>query len=322
MDVIQQIGAYAGFAAVIGLAVLSALYFSQARDVRRLREWASRSPDRPATARSPDRPAPARAPAAATDARAPAGDARAAGAREAAAPVASAAGAGAATATAGDHQTGAPAVTALRPSAPPPPSTQVAGRGDARPVHAAPGGGGAVRSGTPPPGRPTRPPEAPAARGLNGRPPERSSLPYVALAVVGLLIVLGAGAFALGLIGGRSDPAPGGSTASQESADDRGGTALAPGQVTFSVLNGTSVDGLGRQVADELEAAGYRRGNVTNAGAQRSTSVVMYAQGARANARAVAKRLNIRDTEPEDSGSQTLAGDATVIVVVGADRTQ
>jgi hypothetical protein len=46
--VIERIGSYAGFAAVIGLAVLSALYFSQARDVRRLREWAGRAPERAA----------------------------------------------------------------------------------------------------------------------------------------------------------------------------------------------------------------------------------------------------------------------------------
>ncbi|MGH2838531.1 MAG: hypothetical protein ACRDJY_09335, partial [Thermoleophilaceae bacterium] len=48
MDVIQDVGAYAGFAAVVGLAVLSALYFSQARDLRRLREWAGRAPERAA----------------------------------------------------------------------------------------------------------------------------------------------------------------------------------------------------------------------------------------------------------------------------------
>jgi len=48
MSRVQEIGAYAGFAAVIGLAVLSALYFSQARDVRRLREWAGRAPERAA----------------------------------------------------------------------------------------------------------------------------------------------------------------------------------------------------------------------------------------------------------------------------------
>jgi hypothetical protein len=44
--IIEQIGSYAGLAAIPGLAVLSALYFSQARDVRRLREWAGRAPER------------------------------------------------------------------------------------------------------------------------------------------------------------------------------------------------------------------------------------------------------------------------------------
>ena len=48
MHLIQQIGSYAGLAAIPGLAVLSALYFSQARDVRRLREWAGRAPERAA----------------------------------------------------------------------------------------------------------------------------------------------------------------------------------------------------------------------------------------------------------------------------------
>src|SRR5690554_2858439 len=46
MEIIQEIGSYAGIAAILGLAVLSALYFSQARDVRRLREWAGRAPER------------------------------------------------------------------------------------------------------------------------------------------------------------------------------------------------------------------------------------------------------------------------------------
>src|ERR687888_861384 len=48
MHIIKEIGAYAGLAAVVGLAVLSALYFSQARDVKRLREWAGRAPERAA----------------------------------------------------------------------------------------------------------------------------------------------------------------------------------------------------------------------------------------------------------------------------------
>ncbi len=48
MEIIEQIGSYAGLAAIVGLAVLSALYFSQARDVKRLREWAGRAPERAA----------------------------------------------------------------------------------------------------------------------------------------------------------------------------------------------------------------------------------------------------------------------------------
>src|SRR5436190_4308487 len=46
MHFIKEIGAYAGLGAIVGLAVLSALYFSQARDLKRLREWAGRAPER------------------------------------------------------------------------------------------------------------------------------------------------------------------------------------------------------------------------------------------------------------------------------------
>src|SRR5918994_3408742 len=41
MEIIRELGAYAGLAAFVGLAVLALLYFAQARDVRRLRENAS-----------------------------------------------------------------------------------------------------------------------------------------------------------------------------------------------------------------------------------------------------------------------------------------
>src|SRR6185312_9408770 len=45
---VEKYGAYVGIAAFIGLAVLSLLYFSQAREVKRLREWAGRAPERAA----------------------------------------------------------------------------------------------------------------------------------------------------------------------------------------------------------------------------------------------------------------------------------
>src|SRR2546423_4988508 len=43
-----QIGAIAAFAALVGLAILSLLCFSQAREIKRLREWAGRAPERAA----------------------------------------------------------------------------------------------------------------------------------------------------------------------------------------------------------------------------------------------------------------------------------
>jgi hypothetical protein len=46
LDLVERVGAYLGAAAFVGLAVLALLYFSQARDVRRLREWAGRAPER------------------------------------------------------------------------------------------------------------------------------------------------------------------------------------------------------------------------------------------------------------------------------------
>src|SRR4051794_41690707 len=81
--VVEQAGSVAGFAAVLGLAVLSALYFFQARDLRRLREWAGRAPERAAegqpgavvpgrvVAVAQQAPPPAPAPAPATPAGAP-----------------------------------------------------------------------------------------------------------------------------------------------------------------------------------------------------------------------------------------------------------
>ena len=45
-DQVEKYGAYVGIAAFFGLAVLSLLYFSQARELKRLREWAERAPER------------------------------------------------------------------------------------------------------------------------------------------------------------------------------------------------------------------------------------------------------------------------------------
>jgi hypothetical protein len=364
MDVIQQIGAYAGLAAIVGLGVLSALYFAQARDLRRLREWAGRAPERSAATRSrsgsasgraggnagavapgaaapapapnpgqaqagprkPPQPSPAAPAAGGSPAPVAAGAVAPAAASEPAAAAAPSSGGGAASAP-DEHGARAPspAGSAAARSGPPAPSAfQPPAPAATRPATRPPGGGSAAGAGPPARMSPPRPAPgaAPPEPRSSPRTRERSSLPYVVLAVVGVLIVVGAGAFAVGVVGGRDEPrgsaaeAPG-STASRDPAG-----AVEPSSVTFSVLNGTGVDGLAKQVADELEAAGYRRGNVTNASGQQAESVVLYAREARREAQAVARELEISQTEPIDARSQALAGDASVVIIVGADQTR
>jgi hypothetical protein len=46
VELIKDIGAFAGFAAFFGLALLALLAFTQGRDIRRLREWAGSAPER------------------------------------------------------------------------------------------------------------------------------------------------------------------------------------------------------------------------------------------------------------------------------------
>src|SRR6202035_2716783 len=45
---VTEVGAIAAFAALLGIAILSLLVFSQAREIKRLREWAGRAPERAA----------------------------------------------------------------------------------------------------------------------------------------------------------------------------------------------------------------------------------------------------------------------------------
>ena len=48
VQALEQIGAFAGLAALLGLAVLALLSFTHGRDIRRLRDWAGSAPERDA----------------------------------------------------------------------------------------------------------------------------------------------------------------------------------------------------------------------------------------------------------------------------------
>jgi LytR cell envelope-related transcriptional attenuator len=157
---------------------------------------------------------------------------------------------------------------------------------------------------------------------------------YLVLAVAGVLIVGGAGAFGLtqlssddtGSPAGQPSPSGGDGDAQQE--EPNGGKPkprIVPGNVTVAVLNGTTVPGLAQQVADRVESQGFTVGTVANTAdqeQQRAESVVLFAPGHQREAQAVNKRLKIGQRQPIDPASQELAGDATVVVIAGADLAQ
>ena len=219
-EIVREIGAAAGWAGIVGLAVLSALHLSQARDVKRLRKWAGRAPERSGPA---------------------------------------------------EH-------TVVIPSRSSQPSF--------------------IRIGS----------------------------RYVAVALVGLLVLGGAAAYGVTQLTGDD----GGDDAANAQANNdngfpntpkRNGAAVKPGNVTVAVLNGTTVPGLAARLRDQIAAAGFKKGTINNFSNQQLTeSVVQYAPGHQAEATAVSRTVGISRREPVTADSRALAGDATVIVIAGADK--
>jgi hypothetical protein len=139
------------------------------------------------------------------------------------------------------------------------------------------------------------------------------------------------------LLGGedKSPPAPRPNTvappaAATTPADDNGGggsaasTRVDRGQVTVAVLNGTTFTGLARSASDKLTRAGFKPGVVTNdtTNQTRSATAIFYAEDQRRAALEVARLIGIgRDAvQPLDRNTSTIAGDADVVVSVGADQ--
>ena len=413
--VVEQAGSVAGFAAVIGLAVLSALYFSQARDLRRLREWAGRAPERAAEGQpgavvpgrvvavpqqqpgQPAKPVPAPAPAPGNGA--PADAAKVDEGEKAAE--------GADAATNGDA---APAVTApgaegedskddaekpadgapAKPGMPAPASAAAAAAGAGAKSVSAPGPGDAAAKGgaATPPGSPASGVPASAAPAAGGAaagaaaaagsasapakpgaqpqrppgsvlPPRTGTLPpvrrlpssnvgtgapqggilgtqpekkkrnplYVVLAIVGVLVLGAAAAIGVPAIvnGTKDKDTPKAASKKTKTSAKKAATPVDPTKITVAVLNGTSIPGLAAQVADRVEAEGFTVGTISNASqtqANRANSVAMYSSGHRSDASTVAKQLSIRDVQKVDANSQEIAGDASVVVIVGSDKTQ
>jgi hypothetical protein len=155
---------------------------------------------------------------------------------------------------------------------------------------------------------------------------------YLALIVAGVIVLgLGGTVGFLALTGDNGNPKkktpstvplPKGESKAAKKPRKPAAPPIDPSTVTVSVLNGTQVTGLAGTTGQKVVAAGFRLANVATASqsAPRAESVVLYKPGSNREARAVARKLGISQIEPIDSVSETLAGPATVVVVVGADR--
>lgn len=141
----------------------------------------------------------------------------------------------------------------------------------------------------------------------------------VAIALVGLL-VFGVAAARLTGDDGESSGTPQASDR-RAKTPKRTGAALKPATVTVAVLNGTTVPSLAAALRDHIAADGFRKGTINNFSDQQlAESVVQYAPGQQAAAKAVGRSIGISRHEPVDSGSRALAPGATVIVIAGADK--
>ena len=307
MNIATDIGAYVGAAAFVGLVFVVPLYFSQARDIKRLRTWMLLTPDLAVAEQE-----------AAEAARVAEEEAEAAAEPEAP-PVP----------PPGRHQPTAPPAPAAPPVAPstaPPAPPSAPPPSEPRPV---PGLG--PSSGTTP-SRPLTPAERialdrpatqrltaeraavtpPSEPGRLGRLARRQSTRGLVAFVVGVLVLAVAVVFVVLQTGG------------DEGGGGRGErpSAVVPSEVEVAVLNGTAVPDLAARVGDDVEANDFVLGAVTNSEVPFDKTVVMYEPGSEDEGQAVAKDLGVARVEPMDDDTRALADGATVAVVAGEDRAQ
>ena len=330
---INSVGADAGFAAIIGLALLILLYFAQARETNALRNHADEaglriqqlearlaqlSRAQPAMQAPPPVNLGAVAPGPiAARAMVPAAPAGVAAPALAAAtrliPTATPAAIPAPAAVPAASQQAAAAVAVAAPVAAvagagaPPPATVAGGAngsGTTVPPRTAPGNAGVdgqpgiQRRGAPP----GSPPGRRSAGGPPGRvPPPRSGsrmprglgIALAALGVIGIVVVL---LIVTGSLGSSSSSSSSSSSrASNAPRDHRVRAAtINPATVTVSVLNGTATNGLAHRLLQRLAGVGYKQGTQGNAPLQtHTTTTVAYLPGFKREAEAVATSLKL-----------------------------
>jgi hypothetical protein len=294
MELIEKVGSYVGLLAFLGFAVLAFLFISQARDVRRLRDWAGRAPERMMSAaeRLESGYGEAQQPGEEAQAVVEGAEAPGEGAEEPAQPVP--------VPGAEPGPSGAP--QRAGPPTPPPAYQTYQSGGSTSPLERVLPGAGVPGTAYPRRERYRR------RRGIGGRLPQPR---YIAVVGGGILLLIAGIVGATNLLGGDG----GGSK-------NQGGKSgpVVPGEVTVAVLNGTSVPGAAAQIGEDARQDGYKLGPVTNSSSSFEQSVIMFQTGHEREAQQVSRDVGIsavRAMTPEISG---LAGVATVAIIVGQDR--
>lgn len=167
------------------------------------------------------------------------------------------------------------------------------------------------------------------------RSPARATLLIVGGLIVGVAVLVAV----LVSIGGGSKGK--GSSSASTTSQSANGSERTVGQTTTSgsssktgaatvdrattnvvVLNGTTTNGLAHHVSSELSEHGFTKATALTGhppGANQVT-VVEYASGHKADAQSVARTLGISQAQPIEGTVASLAGSATVVVIVGLDK--
>jgi LytR cell envelope-related transcriptional attenuator len=149
--------------------------------------------------------------------------------------------------------------------------------------------------------------------------PRRIGARGVALVFAGLLVLGGAAYGVSRLTGGAGSRANIDHRVAAKPKRTR--AAVKPADVTVAVLNGTTVPGLAAALREQIAAAGFIKGAINDfSDKQLAESVVEYAPGHEAEAKAVGRTIGITRHEPVTADGRALGGDATVIVIAGADK--
>jgi hypothetical protein len=116
--------------------------------------------------------------------------------------------------------------------------------------------------------------------------------------------------------------AQGTTTTKQSSSGTSPASTTSPGQLNVVVLNGTTTTGLAHHVSEELQQHGYTKA-AAETGQQpgaNQTTVVEYASGHQGDAQRVARSLGVTQAQPIEGTVASMAGSASVVVIVGLDK--